>query len=154
DAAGRRDAVDVADGGVDDHLAGDGRRLLGVDGDLVTDRRVGAKQVVAAGLWQRVVGAVQQRPGLAAVHRAQDADADLGGLADRRVLAAGTRVAGGGEDDRLVRVAVARVQRDVADVQAEGRAEVQQRPPRRAGGVGGQEVVGLPDAAAGRADED
>ena len=67
---------------------------------------------------------------------------------------AGVALAGGGEDDRLVGVVVPGEDGDAADVDAVGRAEVGQRDVGRAGGVGGQEVGGLPDAAAGAGDVD
>src|SRR5206468_8875690 len=72
---------------------------------------------------------------------------------DRRVEAGAAVVAvavtGGGEDDRLVGVVVAPEDGDGADVEAEGRAEVGERDPRRSDGIAGEEVSGLPDSAGG-----
>ena len=65
-----------------------------------------AKTWSRCGERQVVVGAVEQRPGRAAVHRAEEADA----------AGAGVALAGGGEDDRLVRVVVAAEDGDAADV--------------------------------------
>ena len=92
-------------------------------------------QRIAAGV--DVVGAVQKQPGFSAIHRAQDSRA-------RRV---GVSVAGGGEDDRLIGIVIASENRDRADAQAGGRAVVGQRIIRRAAGVVGEEVGGLPHAA-------
>jgi len=65
---------------------------------------------------------------------------------------AAVAVAGGDDHDRLVRVIVAAEDGDPADVDPEGRAEVGDRDVGRAGAVGGQEVVRLPDAAGGAGD--
>ena len=62
---------------------------------------------------------------------------------------AGVALAGGGDDDRLVGVVIAGEDRDPADVDAGGRAEVGERNPGRARGAGREEVGRLPDAAAG-----
>ena len=141
-------AVGAAQGGVDDHLAVG--RELGIDDDLerrradegpVARRRLNRQQV-AAGV--DVGRAVEQVPGRAAVLGDQEADA-------RRARVA---LAGGGDDDRLVRVVVPAEDGDAADVDAGGRAEVGQRDVGRAAGAGRQEVGRLPDAAAGAADVD
>ena len=71
-----------------------------------------------------VVGAVVEVPGCAAVLRDQEADARRAGVA----------LAGRGDDDRLVGVVIAGEDRDPADVDAGGRAEVGERNPGRAGG--------------------
>src|SRR5439155_6991895 len=85
-------------------------------------------------------------PGGAAVAGAEEADAgEVGG-------AARVGEAGGDEEDRLVRVAVAAEDGDAAGVDAEGRAEVRQRDVGRPGRV--EEVARLPDAAGGAGDVD
>ena len=133
----------AAQGGIDDHLAGG--RGLGIDGDR--ERRSPTKTAVAAGGADRqhvaaginVVRAVVEIPGRPAVLGDQEADARRAGVA----------LAGGGDDDRLVGVVIAREDRDPADVDAGGRAEVGERNPGWAAGTGREEVGRLPDAAAG-----
>src|SRR5262249_49466305 len=110
------DAGVVAEGRVDDDLALGGQDR--VHDDLVARRA--HEGVVALGDRLGVVGAVQQRPGAAAVHGAQEADAPGGLLAHLGDLGPGRGLPGGGEDHGLVRVAVAGEQGDAADVQAQG----------------------------------
>src|SRR5262249_35160260 len=137
-----------------------------VDDDLVGARRLPGRadlgeEVVALELLRRVggrregevvVGAVEQRPGRPAVHRAEEADPPAGVAERGEVLAVGE--AGAGDDDRLVRVVVAGEDRDRADVEPGARAEVGQGDVGRALRVGRQEVGRLPDPARGAGDVD
>ena len=100
-----------------------------------------------------VVGrAVQHQPGLAAVHRPQEAD--TGRAARRGCLTIwgrvqGSRVACACEDDRLFRAVVAAEYRDGTAVQAVGRAEARQGLPDGPANVLGQEVCRLEQATRG-----
>ena len=81
------------------------------------------RQDVAAGI--DVVGAVVEVPGRPAVLRNQETDAWCAGVA----------LAGGGDDNRLVGIVVARKYGDAADVDAGGRAKFGERNPGRTVGA-------------------
>src|SRR5439155_26147904 len=111
-------AVGAGQGGVDDNLAAGSR--AGVDHDL--ERMRADEDVVAHGRVQRqdiaqavhVGRAIEQSPGGATVHGAQEADS----------LGAGVALAGAGEDDGLARIMVAAKDIQPANVDAEGRTEI------------------------------
>ena len=143
DAAGR-----AAQGGVDDHLAGG--RELGIDDDLV------------GGVADEGPVALQRRGMFVSIGSGLPLESTLTELSSRVQVAPPSMeirkptpgvprvpLAGGGDDDCLVHIVIPREDGDAADVDRVAGPEVGERDPGRAGGVGREEVGGLPDAAAG-----
>ena len=136
----QRPPLRPAQGGVDDHAAV-GRRVRdrrrpcrrGDAADSPGWRSVWANRWSRAANGRLLFGAVEQRPGRAAVHRAEEADALA--WCRRRCRSVALAVAGAGDDDRLARVVVPGEDGDRADVEPGGRAEVGQRD-RRSGRCG------------------
>ena len=139
----------AAQGGVDDHLAG--RRQLGIDDDLERRR---CRRIRGRGCGESIGSRLPLRIDVVgAVERFQVAPPSI----EIRKPTPGVPVSPSPVAAKMIDwlgSLFAAEDRDAADVDAGGRAEVGQRDVGRAAGVGRQEVGRLPDAAAGAADVD